>query len=182
MWQWTAKLGEFGEGTLPKHEFSEQASTLYATMIKQSYLLVSNDVKELEALAEHLRSPKVETRVSALFPDWPELIQHDMCGYRRFHHDNSIDPMAAGTQDLPLGAESLTFALDAGRKTVVLRLSSNAQITEPAVAKLSSRYQLPVLSRTAGNIWESTMSLSDDQSSFNRTFFLSVLFGFGVYS
>jgi hypothetical protein len=51
VWNWGANLGEFGEE-------DPRASSLYAAAVANSYLLVSNNLVELQSIADKLTSPK----------------------------------------------------------------------------------------------------------------------------
>jgi hypothetical protein len=182
IWQWSAKLGEFGEGIPPKYESLNQPSTLYAAELEQSYVIVSNDMNELESLAGSLSGPRGELTKPGSFTDWHEILKHEMAGYRKYRTDALNDPMSAGTQDIPPSAESLTFFLDVEKETITIQLASKSAITEDATAKLSKNYGLPALTQSGPRSWQSSIQLEGDGASFDQTFSLVGLFGFAIFT
>jgi hypothetical protein len=182
IWNWSATLGEFGDGLPDKFEVRDQLSTLYATQIKQSYLLVSNDLKVLEALAQRLTSSNGNSQGVVGFHDWGELLQHEMWGYRRYRLSDTHNKMAAGVEDVPARADGLVFFLEAQHQIVAVRLILKDPSAESAAAAMYSRYQLPSPTPAGEGVWETRIRLSDTKESFAQTFGIIGLFGFAVYS
>jgi hypothetical protein len=56
VWTWSADLGEFGEG-------DPRSSSLYATQMAESYILVSNSLEELETVSGQLTSVNDDARI-----------------------------------------------------------------------------------------------------------------------
>jgi hypothetical protein len=174
VWNWTAKLNEFGEND-PK------PSSLYAAQVGQSYALVSNDLSELQLLAANLRSPSDELQVPEGVRNWSSLSRHDVWGYRRYAHASVTDRMAAGMADIGPGAEALAFFLDLHRKAIAVRLYLNPPTDERTVAMINSQATLPPLHPTGSGVWETDILLSGNEQALERTFIVIGLFGFAVY-
>jgi hypothetical protein len=81
VWSWSAKIGEFGE-------LDSRPSSFFATQLDHSYLLVSNDVKDLQEVAERLRSLDKESKVTQKFCDWTSINQYPFWGYRQYKHSD----------------------------------------------------------------------------------------------
>jgi hypothetical protein len=182
IWNWSSKLEEFGEGVPPDSGVRERPSMLYATEIERSYVLVSNDVNELENLARRLTSTNVESQHPVGSNDWAELLRHEMWGYRRYRLGDANNKMAAGIEDVPPNAEALMFFVDAKKSTIALRLVLKDRTDVSSVAKLYSKHRMPAPTSSRGGAWETEIPLSDDDESFGRTFSINILFGFGVYT
>lgn len=174
VWEWTAKLSEFGEN-------DPRPSLLYATQVGQSYALVSNDLNDLETLAERLTSRDGELRVLNDVHDWGFLSQHDVWGYRRYRHTGVADRMAAGMTDVGPGGEALAFFVDPGKKVIVLRVYLNPPSDERTVTMMNSRATLPPLKPSRAGLWDARIPLSGNEESSERTFIVVGLFGFAVY-
>jgi hypothetical protein len=174
VWNWTATLSEFGEN-------DTRSSSLYATQVGQSYALVSNDLNELQTLAERLASREGDLQALNSIHDWASLSQHDVWGYRRYRHIGVVDRMAAGMADVGSSAEALAFFLDHNQKAIVLRLYLNPPSDERTVTMMNSRATFPPLKPSGRGMWEATIPLSGNEESFERTFIVVGLFGFPVY-
>jgi len=174
LWSWSAKLGEFGEND-PK------PSSLHATQVGQSYVLVSNDLQELQSLAEHLASSSADFQSPSGVRDWTSVTQHEVWGYRRYRHNDVVDPMAAGMADVTPGAEALTFYFDSKRKAGVLGLLLKSPADERTVARMNSRAVLPPLKPSGVGAWQTTFPLTGDEDSFEHLANVAGLFGFATY-
>ena len=176
VWKWSAKLGEFGEGD-PK------PSSLYSTQIGQSYVLVSNDLSELQTTADRLSSSNQDALVLAGIREWDTVRQHDIWGYRRYRHSGITDPVAAGMSDVTPAAESLIFFVDADKKVGVLRLlaSDNSTADKINSAMASARSVFPPLKTSGGGASETMIPFAGDEATSERMFMVMGLFGFGIY-
>jgi len=173
VWQWSAKLAEFGRD-------DPRLSSLYATQIAQAYLLISNNLRELQTLASRLSSSDQDLQTLAKLRDWESISQHQLWGYRRYRHTGIVNPVAAGTSEVTHGAEALMFFVDFEKKVVVLRLLSSVT-DEGTPAKMNATATLPRFKPRGPGVWEIVAPLSGDEDSFERMFAVMYLFGFGIY-
>lgn len=173
VWQWSAKLNEFGRD-------DPRPTSLYFTEVEQSYLLVSNDLQDLQDIAGRLASSDHDVQSLSKVRDWDTITRHQFWGYRRYRHAGVINPVAAGTTGVTPGAEALTFSLDLDKRVGVIRLFSSLT-DEGSAAKLNARAMLPPLKRASPGIWEAKILLSGDERSAQRMFGVMYLFGFGIY-
>jgi hypothetical protein len=176
VWNWSASLGEFGEGD-PK------PSSLYATQVGQSFVLVSNDVHELQTLAQQLASPGRNSETSNDIREWASVSKHEVWGYRRYRHVGIADPMAAGMADVTGSAEELIFFVQPDHKTLVLQLFAEDQGTAERInaGMTKARIAWSPLGPSGTGSWDSTIRLSGDENSAELTFIVVGLFGFAVY-
>jgi len=173
IWSWSAKLGEFGED-------DPRPSSFYATQIAGSYLLLSNNLEDLQATAKGLIwSENPETILTGI-RDWEMVRQHEVWGYRRYRHTGVVDAEAAGMSWVTPGAEALVFFVDFEEKISVMRLSSSGR-NEDAAAKMNATAKLPPLKPEGGGVWETRIPLTGDEGSFERLANVMDCFGFGVY-
>ena len=175
VWNWSAKLGEFGEK-------DPRPSSLYATQVTQLYALVCNDAAELHALAERLSSPDRDSQDPSAsgMRDWPSFSQHDVWGYRRYRHTGIANRDAAGMTNVTPGAEALIFFLVPAKKAGVLQLL-NSPTDQRTASNMNAAGRLPPLRSVSSGVWETTIQLSGDQGTSERMVALMWLFGFGLY-
>lgn len=176
VWNWGAKLGEFGEG-------DPRASSLYGAVVASSYFLVSNDLAELQAVADKLAS-RVDNspRTLAGIREWESVSGHKLWAYRRYHHTAIVDPMAAGMTAVTPGAEALMFFLTSDKKGVLRLLASDETTPEKMNTEMTkARIEWPPLKPSGPGAWETTIPFSSDEQSADRTFAVVALFGFPVY-
>jgi hypothetical protein len=173
VWEWSAKLGEFGE------EDPTRESSFFAAQVGDSYLLVSNEFKELQVTAQKLASPKNPTTLAGI-RDWKLISQHNLWGYRRYRHGGIVDPEAAGTHLVPESASALIFFVDLDKQAGALRLLSSPK-DEKIVARLSEPMKLPRFENRGSGVWESRILLGGNEESFYRLGAIMDLFGFGSY-
>jgi hypothetical protein len=172
-WNWSAKLGEFGEE-------DPRPSSFYATQIASSYLLVSNNLEDLQVTAKGLISSENPGRILAGIPDWELVRQHKVWGYRRYRYSGVVDREAAGMSFIPPGVEALIFFVDFEKKVGVIRLLSS-DISEDTAAKISAGAKLPPLKPQGAGVWEARIPLAGDEESSDRLIQAMELFGFGAY-
>lgn len=172
VWNWGANLGEFGEG-------DPRASSLYAAMVANSYLLVSNNLAELQSIADKLTSPTDDSsQALAKIREWELVSQQKLWGYRRYRHTGVVAGDASGMRDVTPSAEALVFFLDSKKKKCVLQLlASDGSTTE----KLNTWGVFPPLRSFSTGAWETTIPLANDQQTSDRMFYVFGLFGFPVY-
>lgn len=70
VWNWTARLGEFGDA-------DSRVSSLYATLVARSYILVSKDRAELLKVSTELASANGDTEILTRLRGWSDFEQHD---------------------------------------------------------------------------------------------------------
>jgi hypothetical protein len=166
-WNWSAKLGEFGEG-------DPRASSLYAAQIAQAYVLVANDLEEFQIVAKGLASPPQSLGGN----EWASLVQHEVWGYRRYRRTEASHITAAGMTDITSTAEALIFFLDGDKKKGVLQLLASDGST---AEKLNAKGKLPSLRPIRSGVWETTIPLTGDGTTSERIGATMWLFGFGLY-
>jgi hypothetical protein len=172
VWNWGANLGEFGEG-------DPRASSLFAAVIANSYLLVSNDLGDLQSIADKLTARTDDSsQTLSKIHEWGLLSHQELWGYRRYRHARIVPGDAAGLRDVTPSAEGLVFFLDSKKKVCVLRLfASDGSTTE----KINTWGVFPTLKPSSAGLWETAIPLADDQQTFDRMFYVFGLFGFTVY-
>lgn len=170
MWSWSAKLGEFGEG-------DPRPSTLYATQIEKSYVLLSNDPDEIKTAGKRLTSDTSFQELGRI-RDWTSLNKHDVWGYRRYSHAEISKTTAAGMTDITPTAEALAFFFDSRKETGVLRLFASDSTTPD---KIAAAARLPQLRPVGSGVWETRIPLLDDEAGAERMTAVMWMFGFGVY-
>jgi hypothetical protein len=172
VWDWSAMLGEFGENDL-------RPSSLYATQLGQSYLLVSNNLDELQGLARRLTSDNNGSKVLPGIREWQDVSQHRFWGYRRYHHpESAVERAAGGTREIAPTAEALIVYTDSKERKGVLRLLSSS--TEDQTARnINSTKMIPALKPSGVRAWQTTFPLSDANPFPNTSFGVLWLFGLG---
>ncbi len=148
------------------------------TQVGDSYLLVSNDLGELQAIAKKLTSSNDSSTTLSAIRDWAILSQHEYWGYRRVRHDEVVkkDPWLEFTMP---GAETVIMFADIKMKTAtvsVLGVHANEVVK---MMKKRDVQQRQVLSRlrmrqpatarfefkaTDAGTLEKTFSLTGEQS------------------
>lgn len=171
VWKWSSNLQEFGEE-------DSRPSSLYAGQIGQSYILVSNDVSEMQTVAGLLVSlgstlPKAISTYDLGLAD-----QHELWGYRLYRQ--AQDVTAAGTLDVTRAAKALVLFLDLEKMTLVLRLLESRTDGSTA-SKMAASSKLPPFKPVGSGVWELTIPVTDDQGTRERIFFIMWRFGFGAY-
>ena len=174
IWNWSAKVGDFGE------ESPNKLSSFYVAQIASSYLLISNNLHDLQSSAKGLMAPDPPKMKSTGIGDWGDVIQHRIWCYRRYRHSGVVDQEAAGMSAVSRAAEALVFFVDSQQKTGLLRLISSNTNDDPSV-KMNALSKLPPLKPQGSGVWETRIALSGDESSFNRLAVVMNFFGFGVY-
>src|SRR5258708_10230866 len=169
IWTWETKPME-GQPGPPK---------FFAIQISRAYLLVSNNLATLRAIAGELTtSNHTPLQVPNGIPDWKSLSKHDLWGYRRYRLNEVHNKEAAGTTVVTSTATSLSFFADAGKKVVVLRLFASDGST---AEKMNAHMRLPPFKSVDKGSWETTIPLSDDEASVEQVLIAMWLFGFGIY-
>jgi hypothetical protein len=169
IWTWETKPTEGQSG--PQKFFAVQRS--------RDYLLVSNDLATLRAIAGGLATlNRTPFQVPNGISDWKTLSGHDLWGHRRYRQNEVHDKNAAGTTDVTPTATSLLFFVDADKKAAALRLFASDGST---AEKMNASRKLPLLRPVGTNSWEANISLSDDEVSVERVLSAMWLFGFGIY-
>jgi hypothetical protein len=173
IWNWQVKLGEFGEN-------DPRPSSLYATQVEQSYVLVSNDLEELQTIAKRLASPGRDSPDLSGIREWASVSPNDIWGYRRYRHTGIADRIAAGMRGVTPGAEALIFFPDFERNAGVLRLL-NSPADERTAANLNATAKLPPFRSTGAGAWETLIPFSSGEKTLEWMIGAMGLFGFGLY-
>lgn len=178
VWTWTANLGELGEN-------NPRASTLYAAQVGRSYVLVSNDLAEIQTVGEYLTSAAAGAEGLSGIRDWEFVRRHDMWAYRRCRFAGVVDTSAVGLGDFTPAALAVAFWIEPGRKSGTLRL-----FTSPGDASAAVRFNekmrqpgalLSPLAPAGPNLWEVSVSIAEGRRSGEELFEVTGLFGFATY-
>lgn len=148
----------------------------YAMQVAQSYVLISNNLDDLHAMAAKLSVSNAVSGLSGI-REWESISQHEVWGYRLYQH-NEENKAAAGTSEVMPDAQALVFFLDLKQKVGVVRLFSP---TAGTAEKLDGTRMLPPFKAAGTGTWETTIPLSGDAASGERMVGVMGLFGFGVY-
>lgn len=174
IWHWSADLGEFGEG-------DPRSSSLYATQIEQSYILVSNDLEELRNISRRLTSANDDARVFAGIHEWNDVIQHEFWGYRKYRHGKprAIDRLFGGTGQITAQAEAVILYVDMKKQTGVLRLFSSS--ADDATARnINATGMITPLKPVGPKVWETVFPLAEVGPFPDSAGWVLWLFGWGV--
>jgi hypothetical protein len=172
VWNWGANLGEFGEE-------DTRPSSLYAAVIMNSYLLVSNNLGELQSVADKLTSPKDDSpQTLSTIRDWEFLSRQKLWGYRRYRHAALVFGDASGMREVTPSAEALVFYFDSKKQSCALRVLASDGSTAD---KINSWGVFPPLQTSTAGTWETTIPLSNNEQTSDRVFYVFGLFGFGVF-
>ncbi len=170
IWKWSVRGTEGHPEPMP----------FYAAQVGRSFVVVGNTVDAVKEMTTILATNNNASGNVISTRDWEEISAHDMWGYRRYidSADNTVDKIAAGTEDVMSGTTALAFFLDFEQRTGVLRLFSS---TSETADKMNVRPGLPLF-RPAGNgMWEARILLYGNADAGQQTFIVMGLFGFGVY-
>lgn len=154
VWHWTAKLQEFGED-------DPRLSSLFAAQIKQSYVLVSNDLEKLVVLSKYLTSGNEDASLFTDVLDWNEIRQHEFWGYRKYRFDTSSEfSRIIGIAGVTSAARALIVFADPEKATGMLRLRSSNDEDKTA-QNISATYSLPPMKSVSPGVWEAAFPLHD---------------------
>lgn len=172
-WKWVAQVDGFEDGP----------SELYATQIGNSFLLVANDLQELQQVARRLQNLSTsEVTIKSGTSEWQKLLPYEMWGYRSYHKNTSTSHPSGGLIDVPKNAKSLTFFLDTQSKKLVLNLTVDEPIDESTIAKMYSSNRLPSPQLISANMWELVIPLSGNAESFRQMASIITLYGFAIFA
>jgi hypothetical protein len=173
IWNWSADIGEFGEG-------DRRSSSVFATQVADSYLVVANDIKDLTEIVGQLNSAKNISGSSDSMRGLDSVRQHELWGYRHYRHDEIVDRTAAGMADVTPGTEALYFYVDVADKKAVLGILGSAG-GAGTIKNINLADFLPALEERGAGTWESTISLAGNEKSYAQVFGVMGLFGFAIY-
>jgi hypothetical protein len=174
VWQWAA----------PPQEGHPEAYTLYIAQASRSYVLVSNDLHQVQETAMHLISSEKSVSAMTDIRDWKLISSHDYWGYRHYRHTGVPgDGVASGSSDVTPSAENLIFFADPKQRMGALRLlAADDTATEKLNASMAkAKTELPQLRQSGRGAWEAVILFTGDQASAERMFDVMGLFGFAVY-
>jgi len=173
IWNWSADLGEFGDG-------DPRSSSLYATPITQSYILVSNNLEELQNVSRRLTSVNNDARVLAGIHEWNDLRQHEFWGYRRYKHGKPrpIDRLV-GTDQITPQAEAVILYVGMRKQTGVLRLFSSSP-DDATAENINATGRITPLRPVGPKVWETVFPLAEIGSFPDSAYWVLWLFGWGV--
>jgi hypothetical protein len=174
IWQWSA----------PPQEGHPAPYTFYIAQASGSYILVSNDLRDVQDTASRLISSERSAPTFAGIHEWALVSSHNFWGYRHYRHTESAsEAVASGASDVTHSAQDLIFFADAKHRTATLRLlATDATAANKLNESMSnSRAALPPLKASGIGAWEAAISFTGDQQTTERMFDVMGLFGFAVY-
>lgn len=153
VWKWVADIYDI-----------PPALTFYATQVGSSYLVLSNDDKDLQKVAAELASSNDPSKTLSTVRHWSFVSQHEYWGYR-FIHRKGLDgkDLAGFDKDMP-GVEAIAVFVDVKQKAGVMRLLGS-EGTKRAVPKLNksiadeTRSAMSFQPESVG-VWDAPFSLS----------------------
>jgi len=173
VWNWSAKLGEFGE-------LDAKVSSLYAAKVAPSYLVVSNNLEELQAVAKTLKSSDDVTQVLRELRDWDSVRQHEMWGYRRYRHDAVANLVAAGMDKVDQAARALVFLFDREKNNFTLRVFV-VPGEEGTISRINASGLFGRMKSLGRGRWERVVPLGDDVETLEQVASVMAMLGFGIY-
>lgn len=177
IWSWSAMIGEFGED-------DRRPSSLYASQTKEGYLLISNNIEELQAVAEKLGSPHDESGNLAAIRHWRFVRPHDTWGYRRFPDQGFVDRLAHPKMPfLTPGTEALMFVVDWKKGIFSLRILLRSSDNTESISKLNGSGALPPLIALEPGTWQVSFPVGGTEEQItDRLHLIFGLLGFAAYT
>jgi hypothetical protein len=174
VWNWSAALEEFGES-------DPRPSGLFATQIAQSYILVSNDLDELQHDSVRLMSVGNDAQVFAGIREWNDVSQHEFWGYRRYKHDRPRTGMDRlfGTDQITPQAEATILYVDLKKGSGVVRLLSSSA-DDATASKINATGRITPLKPAGEKVWEAVFPLAEVGPFPESAVWVMWLFGWGV--
>ncbi len=173
IWNWSAKTGEFGE-------MDSRPSSFYITKVANSFLLLSNNLNELKAIAERLVSKDESSGILGEIREWESVRQHEVWGYRRYRHKGIVDRTAAGMANITPEAQALIVMFDRKENNIMLRLFC-VPGEERTPVKINSTGLFGRLHWQDGGIWYRAIPFVADLETLERVSEAMNMLGFGYY-
>ncbi|MGB9382153.1 hypothetical protein [Candidatus Binatus sp.] len=177
VWKWVA----------PVQEGQLQPTTFHVVQLGHSYVLISNDIGELQTIAAKLTSSDDSAQALNGIRDWKVLSSHEYWGYRRNLRGGALPQDATQVSETLPGAETLIFWVAPKEKTGRLQVI-DPSLNEGAAAKVNERLAqdpsvaFPGFKSVGTGRWETTIPLSAEGGRTSaRMFYVMSWFGFVVY-
>lgn len=177
VWKWVA----------PLQEGQSQPTTFHAVQLGHSYVLISNDIGELQTIAGKLTSSDDSAQALNGIRDWKVLSSHEYWGYRRNLRGGALPQDATQVSETLPGAETLIFWIDPKENTGRLQVI-DPTLNEGGAAKVNERLAqdpsvaFPGFKSVGAGRWETTVPLSaEGERTSARMFYVMSWFGFVVY-
>jgi len=173
IWKWSASLGEFGER-------DPRPSSVYATQIGHTFILVSNNLEELKNASEQLTALHNGPAVTGI-REWDDVSHHEFWGYRKYRHDQppAASTTFAGTKGIKPDAEALILYVDHKRNSGILRLLGS-KVDDGTAKSLTAEMTMPPLKPVGPGVWANIFPLADAGPYSETPFQIMWLFGLGV--
>ncbi len=171
VWKWVADIYDI-----------PPALTFYATQVGSSYLVLSNDDKDLQKVAAELASSDDPSKTLSTVRDWSFVSQHEYWGYRFIRRKGLNGKDLAGLDQFLPGVEAIEFWIDVKQKAGVMRLLGSAG-TKRAVPQLNKR----IADEASGSmsfqpqspgVWDAPISLSGGQLAMGKIWEIMDFFGY----
>jgi hypothetical protein len=147
-----------------------------------SYLLVSNSIDELRAVAESLASKDDYARALEEIQDLESVRHQNVWGYRRFS-PGFVDQLALpGRSVFKPRTHAISFAVDWQRKSCTLRIVLSSSEGEATISALKRAPFMPPFKSRSNGIWQANFGLpGTDRETTDRVFVAMALLGFGGF-
>jgi len=174
IWNWSADLGEFGEE-------DPRSSSLYAIQIARSYILVSNNLDELENVSNRLTSADNGAQALAGIHEWNDLSRHEFWGYRKYKHGEprAIDRLFGGADQITPQAEAVILYVDMKKQTGVVRLFTSSA-DDTTARNINATGRIAPLTPVGPKVWETVFPLAEIGPFPDSAYWVWWLFGWGV--
>jgi len=159
--------------------------TFYATQVGTSYLVISNDDKDLQKVAADLASSTDPSKTLNTVRDWPLISQHEYWGYRFFRR-KGLDrkDLAELDKDMP-GVEAVELYVDIPRKAGMMRLLGSST-SKPAVATMNKSFAADpsgtplAFKPQTPDTWNAPFSLAGGQTAMGKLWAILAYFGYEI--
>jgi len=179
VWKWSVHIDEFDSDLVNGVPMGKPKTTsIYSRQIGNRFLLLSNDLQEMEIVSDRLVASSQGHPSQDEIREWSELTQNQLWGYRLYEHNEDLDKMAAGTQEVSPGTKAIACFLRPDRKTLTVRMFTSSIEGAETIKRLNSEKLFPLFKPIGNGAWESVIPTSDG-AALNAAM---GLFGFIAYS
>ena len=172
VWSWSAEMSEFGDR-------ETRPSSLYATQVAHTYVLVSNNLAELQKLSEALNSSH-SSRYPTDIREWDNVRRHEFWGYRQYKPDDArASTLFNGLTKIRSGDKGLILYVDQKHRIGILRLlGSESQVMKGRDVGPTGR--IAPLKHVGRGQWETVFPLGEVGPFPESAYEVMWLFGLGV--
>lgn len=181
----TSGLEETGVASgIWKVGMEKASTTYYMSMPSREYLLLSNNTKDLVALAEIFKSSAAGNSEAFDFlshlSSWKQMVESPYWGYRHYSSDSTIhSKQASRALELGPAARSLSLFVNSSSDSarVEFRLDSNANNISSILNDIGPNK----FEQVKDGSWQTKIPFTADNETDEMIFNLISMFGFGIY-